>query len=138
MRKKLSTLSGKRRQQDATIEDALFDSMASTMRGLIMAHRASGEPLSVLPVCDGVTVEIDYPEGAISWSYRLTKLEEAAAFVSSQDSVDMTPRSVAAALARADGWIANAFTLKTPAWLEPHAEVPMASVLSRFPWVADV
>lgn len=120
-----------------TLEDALMGSIGETVDALAAMHTAAGTPLTQIDLGGGTVIDVKLPPGPTGWEDRLRSLIDAVDFVLQQDP-SQDSFSVADQLLAADGWIMNKWTLKTPAWLIPHAEIEWVDLDNRFEWVKNV
>ena len=144
MSSKLSALSRLRRipselrtRQKYTLEDAIIGSIEETVNRLVDVHAMAGEPLTQAELCEGVTISIPIPVGGTRWDLRLSEIRQAADFAISQN-VPLGLIEVQSKLLDLDGWVLNQYTVKTPAWLHPHKELPWSDVPDEMIWVKNV
>lgn len=130
-------------QSDA-LESALLGSMGDTMQTLREMHERAGGSLTKVTIAPGVTLEVLIPvDGKQGWERRLMDIYNAcqsaiwSAPEAFSDAPDLYMPEVCRKVLKADGWKLNKYTLKTPAWMEPHAEVRVEELGSDRQWVQD-
>lgn len=106
------------------MHDMILDSMGRTIGTLIALQDAAGEPIRhEIRLASGVVIEIDRPVGHVLWNERLTTFVSVALQLSQDYDLDID--RVLRKMLIGDGWVISSSTLKTPAWMLPHTEVPL-------------
>lgn len=122
-------LRGAHRSEAVDLDGLLLGGMAATLAGLQAV--GGGGDVAKVELADGVVLELAVPISAVChWPIYLTQL---CCTVDAYGVAD-APSACRKAMA-ASGWVFGASTIKTPAWMVPHAELSYDDLVAHgFEW----